>query len=99
MLDRITEQMEEDIKLEVKARFDYEIPVIEVGKESTGTMSVPIESELESVAKEFKKYRISNKLWEDRSVRVEYEIFDDRFQRVVAAGEPEVFYGKNGDNH
>jgi len=92
-------QIEEEIKADIKTKFDYEIPIVEVDKAGISTTGAPIENELEPVAKEFKKYRIKNRLWKDRFVRVEYDVFDGMFQRVIAEGEPEVFYGKNGINN
>lgn len=93
-LNQILQQVEDEIKQEVKTKFDYEIPIVEVEKAGISTTGAPIENELEPVAKEFRKYRIKNKLWKDQYVKVEYEVFNDTFQRVIAANEPEVFYEK-----
>ena len=71
---------------------------MEVDKAGISTTGAPIENELVPVAEEFKKYRIKNKLWKDHFVTVYYDMYDDKFQRVIAAGEPEVFYGKNAHN-
>lgn len=91
---QILQQMEDEIKQEVKTKFDYEIPIVEVEKAGISTTGAPIENELEPVAKEFRKYRIKNKLWKEQYVKVEYDVFDDTFQRVIAANEPQVFYEK-----
>lgn len=96
---QLVAQIEDEIKLEVKNQFDYEIPIVEVEKAGISTTGAPIENELEPIAKEFKKYRIKKKLWKDHFVKVEYDVFDDMFQRVIAAGEPEVFYGNYGSNN
>ena len=93
-LNQILQQVEDETKQEVKTKFDYEIPIVEVEKAGISTTGAPIENELEPVAKEFRKYRIKNKLWKDQYVKVEYEVFNDTFQRVIAANEPEVFYEK-----
>lgn len=93
-LNQFLQQVEDEIKQEVKTKFDYEIPIVEVEKAGISTTGAPIENELEPVAKEFRKYRIKNKLWKDQYVKVEYEVFNDTFQRVIAANEPEVFYKK-----
>jgi len=66
-LNRIWQQIEDEIKLEVKTKFDYEIPIVEVEKAGISTTGAPIENELIPVAKEFKKYRIKNRLWNDKS--------------------------------
>lgn len=93
-LSQVLQQVEDEIKQEVKTKFDYEIPIVEVEKAGISTTGAPIENELEPVAKEFRKYRIKNKLWKDQYVKVEYDVFNDTFQRVIAANEPEVFYKK-----
>jgi len=93
-LNQLLQQIEDEIKLEVKTKFDYEIPIVEVEKAGISTTGAPIENELVPVAEEFKKYRIKNKLWEDHYVAVHYDVQDNKFQRVNAAGEPEVFYEK-----
>lgn len=97
-LNQLLQQIEDEIKLEVKIKFDYEIPIVEVEKAGISTTGAPIENELIPVAEEFRKYRIKNKLWKDHFVTVYYDIYDNKFQRVIAAGEPEVFYGKNAHN-
>ncbi len=93
-LNQLLQQIEDEIKLEVKTKFDYEIPIVEIEKAGISTTGAPIENELIPVAKEFKKYRIKNKLWKDYFVKVQYDVFENRFQRVIEANEPEVFYGK-----
>jgi type I restriction enzyme M protein len=98
MKDQILQEIEEEIKLKIKEKFDYEIPVIEVKKAGISTTGAPIENELDPVAKEYKMYRIKNKLWNDRFVNVQYEVYNSAFQRVIIAGEPEIFYGKDGSN-
>ncbi|MGE5795378.1 MAG: N-6 DNA methylase, partial [Ignavibacteria bacterium] len=93
-LNQLVQQIEDEIKVEVKTKFDYEIPIVEIEKAGISTTGAPIENELIPVAKEFKKYRIKNKLWKDYFVKVQYDVFENRFQRVIEANEPEVFYGK-----
>lgn len=96
--NQILQLIADEIKLEIKAKFDYEIPIVEVDKAGISTTGAPIENELLPVAVEFKKYRIKRKLWKEHFVNVSYAMYDDKFQRVVAAGDPEVFYGKNAHN-
>ncbi|KAA6348514.1 putative type I restriction enzymeP M protein [termite gut metagenome] len=93
-LNRLLQQIEDEIKLEVKAKFDYEIPIVEVEKAGISTTGTPIDNELVPVAKEFRKYRIKNEIWKVHFATVQYEVYDGRFQRVVATGEPEIFYEK-----
>jgi type I restriction enzyme M protein len=92
--NKILQQIEDEIKIGVKTKFDYEIPIVEVEKAGISTTGAPIENELEPVAKEFREYRLKKKLWKEHYVTVQYDLFDNQFQRVIAAGEPEVFYGK-----
>ena len=96
--NQIIQLMVDEIKLEVKINFDYEIPIIEIEKAGISTTGAPIENELLPVAIEFKKYRIKNKLWKEHFVTVQYGVYNEKFQRVIAAGEPKVFYGKNAYN-
>lgn len=93
-LNQVQQQMEDEIKLEVKTNFDYEIPIVEVEKAGISTTGAKIENELEPVAKEFTKYRIEKQLWNERYTTVQYDEYDEKFQRVVAFGEPETFYTK-----
>jgi len=97
--DQILQQIEDEIKLEVKVKFDYEIPIVEVEKAGISTTGAPIENELEPVAKEFRDYRIMNKLWNENYTSVKYDLYDNMFKRVIASGEPEVFYGKKVDGN
>jgi len=92
--NRILQQIEDEIKAEVKTKFDYEIPIVEVDKAGISTTGAPIENELELVAVDFKGYRIKNELWNEHYISVHYDLYDNIFKRVIAAGEPEVFYGK-----
>ncbi len=93
-LKQVQQQMEDEIKLEVKTNFDYEIPIVEVEKAGISTTGAKIENELEPVAKEFTKYRIEKQLWNEHYTTVQYDEYEDKFQRVVAFGEPETFYTK-----
>lgn len=97
--DQILQQIEDEIKLEVKVKFDYEIPIVEVEKAGISTTGAPIENELEPVAKEFRTYRIMKKLWNENYTSVKYDLYDYMFKRVIASGEPEVFYGKKVDGN
>jgi type I restriction enzyme M protein len=90
--NQILQQIDDEIKLEVKAKFDYEIPIIEVEKAGISSTGAPIENELVPVAEEFKKYRVKNKLWNEHSLPIRYDVYNDKIQRVIAAGEPEFFY-------
>lgn len=93
-LKQVEQQMADEIKLDLKTNFDYEIPIVEVKKAGISTTGAKIENELEPVAKEFTKYRIEKRLWNEHCTTVRYDEYDDKFKRVVAFGEPETFYTK-----
>lgn len=97
--NKLLQLIEDEIKLEVKTKFDYEIPIVEVEKAGISTTGAPIENELIPVSQEFKKYRIKNKLWNDHVVTVQYDIYNDTFHRVISVSKPEVFYEKHASNN
>ena len=89
--------IENEIKVLVKERFDYVIPIAEVQKAGISTTGSKIENELEPLEKEFTEYRKENKLWEKHVKATKYNVSDDgtmlrtRFIDGVAC-EPEPFY-------
>lgn len=89
--------IENEIKVLVKERFDYVIPIAEVQKAGISTTGAKIENELEPLEKEFTEYRTENKLWEKHVKATKYNVSDDgtmlrtRFIDGVAC-EPEPFY-------
>ena len=88
--------IENEIKVLVKERFDYVIPIAEVQKAGISTTGAKIENELEPLEKEFTEYRKENKLWEKHVKATKYNVSDDgtmlrtRFIDGVAC-EPEPF--------
>ncbi len=89
--------IENEIKVLVKERFDYVIPIAEVQKAGISTTGSKIENELEPLEKEFTEYRRENKLWEKHVKATKYNVSDGgtmlrtRFIDGVAC-EPEPFY-------
>lgn len=89
--------IENEIKVLVKERFDYVIPIAEVQKAGISTTGAKIENELEPLEKEFTEYRKENELWEKHVRATKYNVSDDgtmlrtRFIDGVAC-EPEPFY-------
>lgn len=89
--------IENEIKVLVKERFDYVIPIAEVQKAGISTTGAKIENELEPLEKEFTEYRKENKLWEKHVRATKYNVSGDgtmlrtRFIDGVAC-EPEPFY-------
>lgn len=94
-LKQLNQLIEDEIKLQIKTKFNYEIPIVEVEKAGISTTGAPIENELEPVAQEYKKYRIKNKLWEEHHINIKYDVFNNKFQRTIGTGEPQVFYREN----
>lgn len=93
----LTALIENEIKVLVKERFDYVIPIAEVQKAGISTTGAKIENELEPLEKEFTEYRKENKLWKKHVKATKYNVSDDgtmlrtRFIDGVAC-EPEPFY-------
>ncbi|RRB03968.1 N-6 DNA methylase [Larkinella rosea] len=73
----IEEEMAELIKHSVKTRFNYPVPMVEVEKAGISSTGAKIDNELLDVAKEYRAYRMSNKLWEDKGEGGNYFINDD----------------------
>lgn len=89
---RFLQKIEDEIKSKIKENFDYEIPIVEVEKAGISTTGAPIENELKPVAVEFKKYRAIHELWELHSMKIEYDVFNSKFQRVLGNEKPHIFY-------
>lgn len=87
-----------EIKAEIKANFNYQIPIAEVEKAGISTTGAQIENQLIPLAKEFKIYRNENSLWKSVFNEINYEIIDEKIYRIPVAedisivSEPEVFY-------
>lgn len=91
------ENIEAEIKEQIKNLFNYKIPIAEVEKAGISTTGAKIENELEPLAKEFTNYREQNQLWENIINKVEYQIVDRIMYRIPFSGdnkaqEPEIFY-------
>ncbi len=91
-IKQINIQIEDEIKLEIKSRFDYEIPIVEVDKAGISSTGSQIENELIPISKEFKKYRIKNKIWKSNYSPYQYDIIDNKFKRFTSQTNPETFY-------
>lgn len=95
---QLLKQIEEEIKLYIKLNFDYEIPIIEVDKAGISTTGAPIENELKPVAEEFRKYRVTHELWKPYFIKVDYDIFNGKFQRKINEEKPHIFYQEDVNN-
>ena len=97
-LNQIRQQIQEEIRIEVKTSFNYEIPIVEVQKAGISSTGAPIENELEPVATEFKQYRIKNNLWHTDAIPIKYIYDENALNRVVGNNNPEIFHN-NGSNN
>jgi type I restriction enzyme M protein len=98
-LRQIEETILFEIKTQIKKEFNYQIPIAEVEKAGISSTGSQIENELEPLAKEFKTYRMNNKLWTTYTKEINYQIAGEGIGRVRivdgVASEPEVFYSKS----
>jgi len=94
-LKEIEEKKANEIKQEIKERFNYEIPIAEVEFAGIDSKGASCENQLIPLAKEYTEYRIKHKLWETKNNSVTYEVQNDDFVRVNVVGEKEVFYSKS----
>lgn len=92
VLKVIENLIEEEIRREIKEKFDYKIPIIQVEKAGITSTGAKCENELEEVSVEYKKYRIKKKLWKNFVDYVKYTIVGEKIVRVVGVSEPEIFY-------
>lgn len=87
-----------EIKPLIKERFDYPIPVIEVGKAGISSTGAPCENELVDVAMEFRAYRKKVHLWDESKKEVHYPVDEEgniTRQQLIdgkVVSEPEIFY-------
>lgn len=98
-MKKVEQQKSYEIKILVKDRFSYPIPVVEVEKAGITTTGAKCENELESVAVEFRKYAKKNKLWNPLLSKAIYATTDnDEITRAWmvnnVVSEPESIYGK-----
>lgn len=72
-LEKLTGQMEEEVKPIVKELFNYNIPIAKIddaGITTTGSMSAG--NQLPKLVEEYSKYREEHKLWDKKEVYVSY---------------------------
>jgi type I restriction enzyme M protein len=98
-LKQIEDTILNEIRVQIKTEFNYQIPIAEVEKAGISTTGAKIENELEPLAQEFKKYREENRLWTTYVKEINYQIADEDIGRIRIvdgiASEPEVFYSKS----
>lgn len=97
-LKKLELQRQEDLKLIIKDKFDYEIAIVEVEKAGITSTGAECENELIDVAKEFKVYAKESNLWKHLDGYVKYDEINGEMKRtrVISnvVSEPEVIYGK-----
>ncbi len=62
----LEDKIAEEVKAQVKKKFNYQIPIAEVEKAGISSTGAAIENELEPLAAEFKTYKEANKLWDNK---------------------------------
>ena len=82
----------------VKEKFDYEIPVAEVQKAGISTTGAEIDNELKPLAEEFTPYRKEKNLWGVPVKETQYNCSEDgNILRIRVAdnvaSEPDIFSG------
>ena len=98
-LKALQEKIETEVKTIVKEKFDYKIPIAEIQKAGISTTGKEIENELIPLAKEFKPYRIENKLWDIPFKTIKYKTDEGgnvfRYRETGSIiSEPEPFYNE-----
>jgi type I restriction enzyme M protein len=97
-LKKIEETIAQEIKNQIKKNFNYNIPIAEVEKAGISSTGSVIENELEPLAKEFKKIREVNKLWQSIDKYFSYEIRNNEIERIEVENgirlNSEIFYTK-----
>lgn len=91
-------QREEDLRLIIKDKFDYDIAIVEVEKAGITSTGAECENELIDVAKEFREYAKTSKLWNYLDGYVKYDEINGEMKRTRVindvVSEPETIYGK-----
>lgn len=95
-LKQIQATIASEIKAQIKVEFNYQVPIAEVEKAGISTTGAKIENELIPLAKDFKTYRETEKLWDIPLKEMTYPVEKDEIRRVRidnnVASEPEIFY-------
>lgn len=89
-IKEIEERKVAEIKATVKERWNYEIPVAQVDKAGISSTGGATDNELDSVAEEFKPYRIAAKLWQNEPLQVDYAYEGDKTYRIINGKKEEI---------
>ncbi len=91
-LKSIEQTMEAELKAQVKAAFNYTVPIAEVEKAGISTTGAVIDNELKPLAMEYTAYRQEKNLWQDKYKEIGYTLVEDDILRTGIVEEPEEFY-------
>ena len=95
-LKKLKEKIAVEIKAQIKTEFDYQVPIAEIEKAGISTTGAEIENQLIPLAKEFKKFRDANVLWNIPTKEINYPVADKDISRVRiyngVFSQPEEFY-------
>ena len=83
----LNEKIANEIKAQVKQKFDYQIPIAEVEKAGISTTGAKIDNELEPLAIEFEAYRKENALWEEKHSQYDYKLENKELLRIDLTSE------------
>ncbi len=67
-------QIETEIKAEIKTRFNYQFPIVQVAKAGISSTGQKIENDLLDVRVEFEQYRKITQLWQSQSLQYTYNL-------------------------
>jgi type I restriction enzyme M protein len=97
-IKQLDNQREEELKLIIKDKFDYDIAIVEVEKAGITSTGAECENELIDVAIEFRQYAKTNRLWNYLDGYVKYDEIGGEMKRTRVidnvVSEPETIYGK-----
>jgi type I restriction enzyme M protein len=70
---KIDAQIQEEIRAQVKEKFDYDIPIATVEKAGISSTGGVIDNELTDIQTEYTPYRLKNELWKELKPKFEYK--------------------------
>lgn len=70
---KIEAQIQEEIRAQVKEKFDYDIPIATVEKAGISSTGGVIDNELTDIQTEYTPYRLKNELWKELKPKFEYK--------------------------
>jgi type I restriction enzyme M protein len=71
---KINKKIDSQIDTQLKNRFDYTLPLVNVKHAGISSTGGAAENRLIEIAKEFKEYRIKNRLWREKNCAAPYDL-------------------------